>query len=296
VTSGLLPLKLNTGADRRELERAVLLKKSLNKWWNGQRPFELHIVCRDDEIVEAEGEFKKIGRSSNVLEYFHAESEYFSPSSPFFQVPGMYKQQLIKLFAPNKLALGPFITFDSDVVCLREFDETTLVYKGRLASKWEPRGIHSWWENSMSGIKIWSDMQAPGFGVTPNLLHSEVCGMLDRYFAARGKDTLTELATLTQHHPHFKRYEHEEGVALVWSEYSLYNLVAEWFDVVEKYHLPNSEVEKTGIRIHSNRCVWSAADLGRLKPDDNDPGHFLIVQSWAGVSPEYVVEKLKLEL
>jgi len=291
LNTGLLPLKLRTGADRRELDRALLLRDSLAQFWRGAPPFTLRIVCRDDEVEEAGREFGRARPAGNLATVFHRESEFFPKSSAFHKIPGMYRQQLIKLLVPAKLALGPFITFDSDVICLRPFDEASFVADGRLVSAWEPRTIHSWWENSMAGARIWSDMAAPGLGVTPNVLHSDICALAERYFRLQGRDAVTALADLTHHHPHQKTYAHESGISLVWSEYSLYTLIAEWFGCLESFHLSSTEVAEARIRLHSGRCIWSKDDAHRLDEPGEDPGYFRIIQSWVGISPDVLRAK-----
>jgi len=291
VVNGILPLKLGTGADKRELDRASSLISSLRYFWRGSEPFELTIVARDEEV----GLIKEsiIGEGSLVNVTVRSEQEFFPVDSAFFDLPGMYRQQVIKLYVPSKLQLGPYFTFDADVICIRPIDEHTFISDGKVVSTWEPRTIHSWWRNGMSGFRIWADLEVPGMGVTPNVLHSDIAGLVFKYLEFRNLDPLKHLNDLCQKDRVLFKIE-GEGMALAWSEYSLYTMVAEWFDLLNTHHLIEKEVKETGVRVHSRRNVWSVNDVKRLAPDDGDTGYFIVIQSWAGVPIETIYDNLKL--
>src|SRR5579872_3263177 len=147
VTNGILPIKMNSGHDKRELDRALFLAQSLNRHWHSEFPFHLHIVSSRHEAKRIAAGFSKLNLDNGRLScHIHIEEDFFEPGSPFFAIKGMYKQQLIKLFVPPQLDLGAFITFDSDIVCLKDFDEKRFVTGDRLVSTWERKRLHSWWE------------------------------------------------------------------------------------------------------------------------------------------------------
>jgi hypothetical protein len=282
VNSGVVPVKLRTGAHREELQRCQLLVSSLAKHWKGAQPFQLHVVCLDGEVDEVHAGLGD-ARTPAVELCMHRESELFPGDSAFFATHGTYKQQLVKIRAPVAFGLGGFITFDADVMCLRDFDESTFVADGRLISTWEPKTIHSWWENGCIGCGLATDMAAPGLGVTPNVLHSDLCAELLAFLERRGLAPIEHLCWLTKHHPDIKTYAHEGGHPLVWSEYSLYDMAAKAAGRFFEYHLTPAEVDRLAVRIHSRRNVWGESSVDRLRPDGDDPGYFIVVQSWAGV-------------
>jgi hypothetical protein len=294
VRHGVLPLKLNSGADGRELDRAKLLLASLRHFWKGTDPFHMHIVGETNEAEEI-GESLAASVGPRLTITVHAEDEFFSEGSPFFATKGMYKQQLIKLWVPWKLGLAAFITFDADVVCIRDFDERTFVRDNKLISKWEPRKIHSWWANSMVALRVWGDQDEPGLGVTPNVLHARICRQVFRYLELQGFDPINRLCELTTAHPKLTTIE-GEGIPLTWSEYSLYTLVGEWFRDLERLHASSLSAAELGMRMQSRRSVWYKSEIDRLKPDPDDPGYFLVVQSWSGIPPEEVQARLGLHL
>ena len=45
------------------------------------------------------------------------------------------------------LGFGGYLTLDSDVCCVGDFDATTFVEDGRGLSRWEPKLHHDWWRN-----------------------------------------------------------------------------------------------------------------------------------------------------
>ena len=44
------------------------------------------------------------------------------------------------------LGFGGFLTLDSDVCCVGDFDSRTFVENGRALSRWEPKRHHDWWQ------------------------------------------------------------------------------------------------------------------------------------------------------
>ena len=294
IKTGLLPLKLNTGADKREIERAKLLVTSLTHFWRGHDPFLLYIVGRDDEVDQIR-EFMSPLNNQVVRNLVVSESDMIDEISDLELMKGMYRQQVIKLFAPITLGLSGFITFDADIVCTREFDEGTFIRHGKIASNWESRRFHSWWENAMAGIRAWSDSDVPGLGVTPNTLHAAICRDVLHYLKLRNPNPLRYLHDLSENHPKLTSYD-DEGISLAWSEYSLYTIIGEWFSHLFDYHMSPQEVSQAGIQLHSRRNVWFKGDLHRLVPDPGDPGYFLVVQSWAGISVEEIRSRIGLPL
>ena len=63
-------------------------------------------------------------------------------------MPGWYRQQMVKLQVPAMLGFGGFLTLDSDVCCVGDFDARTFVENGRALSRWEPKRHHDWWQNA----------------------------------------------------------------------------------------------------------------------------------------------------
>lgn len=290
--SGLLPLKLNTGLDGRELDRARLLLSSIQYHWKGKRPFALHVVGRDDEMLDIVEGLRRF-RSRNVQLMFHAETALFPADSPFHVAPGMYKQQLIKLFAARIIGRAAFVTLDADVICVKDFDEQSFMRSGRIVSHWEKRDFHAWWRNSEAVTGCRSDERLYGIGVTPNTLHADLCLGVERLFSLRRLDAAAYLCEVinVEKHPGLTTFNNGE-IPLAWSEYSLYTLASEWTRELYQYHVTPAEAQTARIEVHSRRNVWSASDITKLS-DEREEAYFLVVQSWAGISIEEIRRLLR---
>src|ERR1700748_300557 len=151
VRQAILPIALRNLKRRGDLERASLLIESLAKHWRDSKPFQLLIVApRSNVQLLRNGlpSFPKIEVS------VRAESDFFSPFSRFWMMTGWYRQQMVKLEVPAQLGLGGFLTLDSDVCCVGDFDSRTFVHEGRALSRWEPKRHHDWWQQAaeMPGV------------------------------------------------------------------------------------------------------------------------------------------------
>src|SRR5260370_36890311 len=83
-----------------------------------------------------------------------AERAFFRPFSRFFMLTGWFRQQIIKLYVPAKLGFGGYLTLDSDVACVGDFDPTTFVHDGKALSRWEPKRHHDWWRNAARTVWV----------------------------------------------------------------------------------------------------------------------------------------------
>ena len=127
------------------MERAGLLIESLAKHWRDSKPFELLIVSPggDTHLLRT-----SLPRFPNINVSVRPESDFFSPFSGFYLMTGWYRQQIVKLKVPAMLGFGGYLTLDSDVCCVGDFDATTFVEDGRGLSRWEPKLHHDWWRHA----------------------------------------------------------------------------------------------------------------------------------------------------
>jgi hypothetical protein len=143
VRQAILPLALRNLKRRGDLERTGLLIESLAKHWRDSVPLELLIVSPHRDVQMLRG---SLPRFPNIEVSVRPESDFFSAVSPFYLFPGWYRQQVVKLRVPAMLGFGGFLTLDSDVCCVGDFDATTFVEDGRALSRWEPKRHHGWWQ------------------------------------------------------------------------------------------------------------------------------------------------------
>jgi hypothetical protein len=283
VRTGLLPIALAGASAGGDLERAELFVDSLRRHWKDQRDFQLIIVTRAQDVEKIR---RTLSSDKNVSITIHSEEEFFAANSRLFNLPGWWKQQIIKLRVPVIMRLGAYFTFDSDVICIDDIDSTTFVSAGRLLSQWEPQSCQQWWQNIADLLEASYDESQYGLSVTPNLLHIDLSRQALKYIS---DDPEKAIELLCEWHG-----RDQERVS--WTEYSLYTSVALIEENMFEYHVPPEAAMAmpSGVRLHSQHNVWDKKDYKRLLnarellPD----GKFLIVQSTADVP----VDKLRADL
>jgi hypothetical protein len=281
VHQAILPLALRYRRQRGDLERTCFLVESLARHWRDRRPLELLIVAPvgDGDCIRS-----SLPRLAGVNITLQSETDHFSIFSRFFMLPGWFRQQIIKLYVPSKLGFGGYLTLDSDVACVDDFDATTFVRDGRALSRWESKGQHSWWQSAAKIVGVPYDAHAHGLSVTPNILHGDLARQALKHFQRGPVDTMTMLG-----------FELVRGIGTIpWTEYSLYTSVAELNRNLLDYHVHWDPCYFSNIQLFSAQsCIWSADDFERLgkRPNGSDPGgKFIVVQSHAGVPLDQVRE------
>ncbi|MBS0520426.1 MAG: hypothetical protein JSR90_17155 [Proteobacteria bacterium] len=279
IRQAILPLALRNLKRRGDLERAGLLIESLAKHWRDSAPLQLLIVspARDVQLLRAE-----LPRFQNIDVSVRSESDFFPVFSRFYMMTGWYRQQMIKLHVPAILGFAGYLTLDSDVCCVGDFDATTFVEDRRALSRWEPKRYHDWWRAASELVGIPYDAKAHGLSVTPNILHGDLAAQTLEHFRRDGGDPLTTLSL---------RVLRKLG-SIPWTEYSLYTSVAENAGNLLDYHVHWDPCYFSDTQLFSEHtCVWGADDFERLVklPAGTDPGgKFIIVQSHARIPLEQV--------
>ena len=281
VRHAILPLALRKIQRRGDLERAGLLIESLAKHWRDTKPFELLIVSpgSDTHLLRT-----SLPRFSNINVSVRPESDFISPFSGFYLMTGWYRQQIVKLKVPAMLGFGGYLTLDSDVCCVGDFDATTFVLDGRGLSRWEPKLHHDWWRPAADVVGSAYDAKGHGLSVTPNLLHGRLAAQTLEHVRNGGHDAATALMLRKARKP----------IGVPWTEYSLYTSVAEIKGNLFDYHVDWNTCYAADVHLFSEQsCVWGADDFERLVklPNGTDPGgKFIIVQSHARIPLERVRE------
>jgi Family of unknown function (DUF6492) len=287
VRQAILPLALRNLKRRGDLERAGLLIESLAKHWRDSKPFNLLIVSpgRDVEFLSSD-----LPRFSNIEVSVRSEGDFFPAFSRFYMMTGWYRQQMIKLQVPVALGFGAYLTLDSDVCCVGDFDSTTFIEDGRLLSRWEPKRYHDWWKSAAEIVGTPFSIKQHGLSVTPNLLHADLARQALDFFnrddgkavGKGGSDALAALSLMVL----------RKIGQVPWTEYSLYTCVAERQGNLLDYHVHWDPCYDSDTQLFSEHtCVWGADDFERLVklPPGTDPGgKFIIVQSHARIPLERV--------
>jgi hypothetical protein len=281
VRQAILPLALRKITRRGDLERAGLLIESLAKHWRDSKPFELLIVSPgwDADLLRT-----SLPRFPNIDVSVRPEGDFFSPLSGFHLMTGWYRQQIVKLRVPVLMGFKGYLTLDSDVCCVGDFDARTFVRDGRGLSRWEPKRHHEWWRNVTDVVGTTYDAKGHGLSVTPNLLHADLAEQALQHMRHGTWGTLVPLMSWKVRRP----------VGVPWTEYSLYTSVAELKGNLFDYHVEWNTCYAADVHLFSEQsCVWGADDFERLVklPNGSDPGgKFIIVQSHARIPLERVRE------
>ncbi len=279
IRQGILPLALRNIQRRGDLERAGLLIESLAKHWRDSKPFELLIISpqRDASLLR-----QSLPRFPNIEVSVRPESDFFSAFSPFYLLTGWYRQQILKLHVPTLLGFGGYLTLDSDVCCVGNFDSQSFLEHNRALSRWEPKRHHGWWQQASKVIGVPYDPKSHGLSVTPNILHGDLAAQTLERLRGRYLDPISALVWWKLRSP----------LNTAWTEYSLYTSAAEINGTLFDYHAEWDSCYSADIHLFSERsCVWGADDFERLVrlPNGTDPGgKFIIVQSHARIPLDQV--------
>ncbi len=278
VRQAILPLALRRKG-RGDLERAGLLVESLGRHWRDPQPLELLIVAPPRDVQRLR---KAMPRAANVEVTVRTESDFFTAFSPFHVMPGWFRQQVIKLHIPARLGFGGYLTLDSDIVCVGDFDARTFVRDGRALSRWEPKSGQDWWRHVAGVVGVPYDRHGHGLSVTPNILHGDLAAQALAHVAPGAADPTASLC----------RWMARKLGSVAWTEYSLYTSVAEVKGNLLAYHQHWDTCYGGDVHLFSDRsCVWEANDFAGLAalPHGSDPGgKFIVVQSHARIPIERV--------
>jgi hypothetical protein len=279
VRQAILPLALRRHTQRwDDLERASLLIETLARHWRGHAAFELLVVAprRDVGVLRS-----NLPRFANIDLSIRPEGDFFPALSGFYFMSGWHRQQIIKLHVPATLGFGGYLTLDSDVCCVGDFDATTFVAEGRALSQWELKSRHDdWWHQTAKVVGTPHDPAAHGLSVTPNVLHGALAGQTLEHFRIGLLNPLMALSG----------WLIRKLGSIPWTEYSLYTCVAELKGNLFDYHVPWATSNDAPLIAYSH-SIWHPAQCERLSlysPSSRPAAPFVVLQSSTGVSLELV--------
>lgn len=254
----ILPLNINEENKTNSCELAEILIKTLFRFFTDE--FSIFcIVTPDKQYNEIKNYFSKYRKIQVIPE------EEFVVNLNSYDVPGWYKQQIIKLQAGRALGTDFYFCFDADNICLRKFSLSDVIKDKRALMQTISRKSHpkQWWEKSASLLQYKLDLNSPSITMTPAILSNDVVKKLIDRISVHG-DWVDVLLNKNN---------------IGWSEYTLYDLYLRENKLFDKYHYTSSDT-----KIISSLAVWSNRDK-IVKPDD---AIFTLVQSTLGYDADYI--------
>lgn len=294
VTTGVLPLAAMAHGKTGDTERAAFLVSTLDGRWRDSKPFHLIIVSPAAD----RGAIASVLRPTSRIHIdFRTEEEFFAPKDGFHSLPGWWKQQVIKLVVPAVLRIGPYLTFDADVACVRDIDGRTFIRDGKLVSQWYRYHRNGWWAATTRLLAQPYDALALGLDVTPNVLHSDLSARVLWRLAfrrlgigaprTRVVPPLVRRAATRQLHLWYEQAQARARAGEVihedtWTEYALYTLLAG--DLLQRMHMPPSDDMPLLAHTHS---IWFPTErdrLGLYTHATRPSAPFVVLQSTCGIS------------
>lgn len=275
LCEAVLPIS-DKSVERRNVDRAILLLKSLSYFWRGSEQLQLRIVVPDDELNAISDRLGSQYGESLLISY-KTESDVSPNISKIDSKFGYAKQMLIKLAESKSNKMENYLVLDSDCVACKIFDENTFFVDGRIVTQWAPPSLGEWWIQSASvlGFELGQDFSnGDKIHVTPQILNKEICESLKSYLTVPrflGGNWIDGLIQrYTGNHPH------------IWTEYTLYYLYAAKTGRLQKYYVPPTEIPPERALHCASQNIWGVENYRNWSPEralSADPGHFMVLQS-----------------
>ena len=298
-----------TGRDGNDMMRLTILLRSfleffqladLDRFWIVTPPRDRANARSTVASLTSAEQFQVISELDICPEFERASSRrllrpFFPPGRRLTRNPlishGWHRQQLIKLAIADRIRTKHYLVLDSDVICVRPFDATTLLSAGKALCNVETvadyRAIYTdifaneeiTMKNSrvadasrVLGLKRPANYEEVYYGETPVLLCTEGILALQSYLRARyrrpWRETLLEVLPWTEYPLYFQFLEHT-GLLAQMHEPSSRNAVL-WMDQ-SLWHLPN--------RYRSGRS-FATWDPQAVFDSEREGGPFVVIQSY----------------
>lgn len=246
----------------REVDRACLLARSLDRFLNPEEDWTIRVVADDHELDEV----RRVLRPYRLDLQFHAHSEFLAEFPPGI---GWRKQQFLKLLAARRVESPFFLSIDCDHLLTRPLSHSDLVVGGRSVVTPEPRAHHAgWWDGPAQILKVPRVGEAAITISCVCMATEAAVGLLDRLEALYGDGWVDVL--LDRHD---------------WVDYSLYYTYANAVDPAGRYHVH-------GPLLGVGESIWHVGDIARWSAASafHGPHFFVCLQSNTNVSLDLIRE------
>jgi len=233
----VLPIKIRVHHQHSELERVQrLLLPSIQKFLALDDVHEFLIIAAPGDIEEVR---KGVESFATPLRIRVLADTDLVPRVEGMK-SGWAKQQILKLAAANLVQTKHYLVFDADNLMVSPAGFEQLCPGGRARVTYEPYRIHSgWYRGSARVLRYEIDFERDDsvLGVTPQILHTDICRKLQREIEIRNGKAPWECL--------LARYRG-------WSEYTLY-----WLYMLKHYDA--AELYDDAVPLH-RECIWHGAD------------------------------------
>ncbi len=259
--SVVLPIKIHSHHEHSELERIQrLLLPSFERFFAVDDLHEFILIAPPDDLEEVKA---GVAQFADALPLKVLCDDDVVPRVSGMK-RGWVKQQILKLGIAGFIRTPYYLLLDTDNLLVRPTGVQDLFPNGLPLLRRERFGIHpGWYRGSARALRYKIDLGRDDLvlGVTPQILHTEICRELQREIEVRNGAAPWE-ALLARRR--------------VWSEYSLYWLyLTKNFDPVKFYEL-------SGPGLYED-CIWKGAgqfdDAFVKRIFEDSPAPFTVLQS-----------------
>lgn len=218
----------------KDVERALLLKKSLRKFFDMESLERIYVICPDrevgrisllfaDEKTTVMGEDQLFTNGELFLDMEHAQY-LVQKGNRVLNEGGWVRQQAVKLAAAHMVETEFYIVLDSDNIAIRPMAYHDFVRDGRAVVNFDADmrrngQFKEWWRwaRDLLGVSLWNAT----YGVTPGVMNTNVVQQMLEYIEYRYGQRWTQVLL---------------GGKLPWTEWGLYYTFAEASGMFESTH------------------------------------------------------------
>lgn len=289
VLDAVLPLLIDDRG-RRDLARAAIQAQTLRRFFNRNDLLRVHVVGRGEEIEVIARTLEPF--ATPWLQYFFWDERMGLGDLVRSPAVGWYKQQVIKMAAPEWLGAPFWLTLDADVLCTKPVGVADLLPDGRALTQGEVIDDDPLLARRAVAVRsVLGNVSPPlsyGMSGTPLFYAAPVMqaalSMIEFATARPWKEALLD----TVLHAELQR-RGEEG----WTGNLLYHAAAVRSGLLRQYHAlsgidTQQRIHDGGIGSETRWSDWDAAAAF----DRTTPGFFAVCNASTGVPPEFVAEKI----
>ncbi|MGE0151503.1 MAG: DUF6492 family protein [Reyranellaceae bacterium] len=287
----ILPLSIAGGRAGDDLARAVTQGRTLRHFFRRDQLLCVNVMAPPADLAPIADRLKPL--ETPWLQYRIADENMVDPGLTRSPVDGWYKQQLIKMSAPEWLPAPYWLTLDADVICTKPFGVEDLLPDGRALLD----------VDDVSEIPIyqrwaWAAREILGMAMPPLSISATITPLL--YAAPVMRACHATIESL--HGRPWKRVLLDPALVAdqvrrfrySWTENQLYHAVAVRSGLLRQHHALHhidtpQKLIAGGVWRNEDWPDWNPAPLF----DRAKPGFFAVCSSYTGMPAALVADKVE---